>query len=86
MSDHSFREEDLDFPNVQQKSPLAQLEVIPCSPVTSHKGEAANTQFITTSYQVVVDSDKVSPEPPHLQTKQSQFTQPFIIQPVLQTP
>ena len=41
--------------------------------------EEADPQLPTTSFQVVVDSNKVSPEIPLLQTKQPQFPQFFII-------
>ena len=57
MPDHSLREEA--FLNVQSKSPLAQLEAIPSSPIASYMGEEANPHLITTSLQVVVESDKV---------------------------
>jgi len=36
-------------------------------------GAEANPQLTTTSLQVVAYSNKVSPEPPHLQTEQSQW-------------
>ena len=51
---------------VQHEFPLAQFEVIPSSPITSIMGEEADTQLTTTSLQVVIESDKVSPEPPLL--------------------
>jgi len=38
-------------------------------------GEEANPHFTTTSLEAVVESDEVSPEPPLLHTKQSQFSQ-----------
>ena len=43
-------------------------------------------QLTTTSLQVVIESNEVSPEPPLLQTEQSQLLQPLLIRPVLQTP
>ncbi|KAK4822933.1 hypothetical protein QYF61_023433 [Mycteria americana] len=48
-------------------------------------GEQTNTHLATNSFQVVVESDKVSPQPPLLQTKQPQFPQPLLIRLVLQT-
>jgi len=36
-------------------------------------GQETNTYLTTASFQVVVESDKVSPQPPLLQTKQPQF-------------
>ena len=55
-----------------------QLEAIASRPVASYLGEETNTCLTTTSFQVVVDSDKVPPQPPLLQTKQPQFPQPLL--------
>ncbi|KAK1203175.1 LRCH1 protein, partial [Pygoscelis papua] len=44
-----------------------------------------DTHLTTTSFQVVVEPDKVSPEPPFLQAKQPQFPQQLLIRLVLQT-
>jgi len=49
-------------------------------------GEEANSHFTTTSFQAVVENDKVTLEPPLLQNEQSQLLQPLLIGPVLQTP
>ncbi|KAK4827170.1 LOW QUALITY PROTEIN: hypothetical protein QYF61_015132 [Mycteria americana] len=54
-------------------------------PITSYLGEKFNTRLTTTSFQVVVENDKVSPQPPLLQTKQPQFPQPLLIRLLLQT-
>ena len=81
---HPFRQ--VEFPNVQPESSLAQLEAIPSSPITSHLREEAAPQLTATSLQVVIESNKVSPEPPLLQTEQSQLLQPLLIRPVLQSP
>ena len=62
MSDHSFGEEI--FPGVQPERTLVQLEAIPSSSIASYGGEEANRHLATTSFQVVAESDKVSPEPP----------------------
>jgi len=59
MPDHSFRKEI--FPNIQSTPLLVQLETISSHPVTSYLGEETNTRLATTSFQVVVESDKVSP-------------------------
>ncbi|KAK1202130.1 FUT8 fucosyltransferase, partial [Pygoscelis papua] len=48
-------------------------------------GEETNTHLATTPFQVVVESNEVSPQPPLLQTKQPQFPQPLLIRLVLQT-
>ena len=81
-----FRSREVVFPNVQPESSLAQLEAIPSSPITIHMREEADAQLTTTSLQVVIESNMVSPEPPLLQTEQSQLLQPLLIRPVLQTP
>ncbi|KAK4827828.1 hypothetical protein QYF61_021912 [Mycteria americana] len=83
MLDNPFREEIL--PNIQSKLPLVQLEVISSCPVASYLGEETDPHLATTSFQVVVESDKVSPQPPFLQAKQPQFPQPLLISLVLQT-
>ena len=83
MLDNPFGEEF--FPNIQPKPPLLQLEAISSCPITSHLTEETNTPLTTTSFQVVVESDKVSPQPPFLQAKQPQFPQPLLIRLVLQT-
>jgi len=62
-----------------------QLEAIASCPVASYLGEETNTRLTTTSFQVVVESDKVSPQSPLLQTKQPQLPQPLLLRLVLQT-
>ena len=47
-------------------------------------GEVADPHLTMTSLQAVVEIDKVSPEPPLLQNKQSQFLQPLLMRLVLQ--
>lgn len=64
---------------------LAQLKAIPSCPITGYLGEDTNPQLPTPSFQVVVESNKVSPELPLLQTKQPQFPQSLPIRPVFQT-
>ncbi|KAK4824899.1 hypothetical protein QYF61_021414 [Mycteria americana] len=73
------------FPNIQSKPPLAQLEAISSRPITCYLGEETDPHLSTASFQVAVESDKVSPEPPFLQAKQPQFPQPLLIRLVLQT-
>ncbi|KAK4823665.1 LOW QUALITY PROTEIN: hypothetical protein QYF61_005017 [Mycteria americana] len=73
------------FTHIQSKPPLAQLEAISSHPIACYLGEEAHTHLTTTSFQVVVESDKVSPQPPFLQAKQPQFPQPLLIRLVLQT-
>jgi len=74
------------FPNIQSKHPLTQLEVIASHPIASYLGEEVNTCLTTTSFQVVVESEEVSPQPPLLQTEQPQLLQSLPIRLVLQTP
>ncbi|KAK4808540.1 hypothetical protein QYF61_009843, partial [Mycteria americana] len=83
MLDNPFSEEK--FPNIQTKPPLAQLETISSCPITCYLGKETDTHLTATSFQVVVESDKVSPPPLLLQTKQPQFPQPLLIRLVLQT-
>ena len=61
-----------------------QLEAIASCPIASYLGEETNTHLTTTSFQVVVESNKVSPQPPLLQTKQPQLPQLLLIRLVLQ--
>ena len=71
---------------MQPESPLAQLEDMPSSPITSYMGEKAKSHLTTTSLQVVVESHEVIPEPSLSQTEQSQLPQPLLIRLVLQSP
>ena len=50
----------------EPESSLVQFEAIPSSPITSHTREEADPQLTTTSLQVVIESNKFSPEPPLL--------------------
>ena len=70
MPNHSFWEDI--FLNIQPESSLVQLVAIPCHPIGSYTGEEANPHLTTASFQLAVESDYVSPEPPFLQTKQTQ--------------
>ncbi|KAK4817034.1 hypothetical protein QYF61_026040 [Mycteria americana] len=82
MLDNPFSEEK--FPNIQSKPPLAQLEAISSCPMACYLGEETDPHLSTTSFQVVVESDKVSPQPPFLQAKQPQLPQPLLIRLLLQ--
>jgi len=72
MLDNPFTEEI--SPNIQSKPPPAQLEAISSCCLE----EETDTHLATTSFQVVVESHKVSPQPPFLQTEQPQFPQPVL--------
>jgi len=73
MPDHSLSKDI--FPNIQSKPPLMQLEAIASRSITSYLGEETNTCLTTTSFQVVVESDKVPPQPPLLQTKPKKISE-----------
>jgi len=75
MSHHSFWEGI--FPNIQPEPPLAQLGAVLSHPIVSYVGEEADTHHTASSFQVTVESDEVSPEPPLPQAEQSQFPQLF---------
>ena len=62
-----------------------QLEAISSHPIARYLGEETNTCLITTSFKVVVERDKVSPQPPLLQAKQPRLPQLLLITFVLQT-
>ncbi|KAK4814532.1 hypothetical protein QYF61_022021 [Mycteria americana] len=83
MLDNPLGEEK--FPNIQAKPPLVQLEAISSCPITCYLGEETDPHLSTTSFQVVVESEKVSPQPPFLQAKQSPLPQPLLIRLLLQT-
>ncbi|KAK4820755.1 hypothetical protein QYF61_006095 [Mycteria americana] len=76
MLDNPFSEVKL--PNIQSKPPLAQLEAISSHPITCYLGEETDPHLSTTSFQVVVESNKVSPQPPFLQAKQPQLRCPSL--------
>ena len=73
------------FPNIQSEPPLMQLEAIASCPVGSFLGEETNTLLITTTFHVIVENNKVSPQPPPLHTKQPQSPPTLLIRLVLQT-
>jgi len=84
VPDHPFRE--VVFSDIQSEPSLAQLEAIPSSPSTRHTRGEAEPQLTTTSLHIVIESNKVSSQPPLLQTEQFQLLQPLLIRPALQTP
>ena len=71
MLDNPFGEETL--PNIRSKSPLVQLEAIASHAITCYLGKETDTHLATAYFEVVVESNKVSPQPPFLQDKQPQF-------------
>ncbi|KAK4812352.1 hypothetical protein QYF61_017129 [Mycteria americana] len=83
MLENPFSE--VKFPNIQSKPPLVQLEAISSRPITCYLGEETDPHLSTASFQAVVESDEVSPQPPFLQAEQPQVPQPLPISLVLQT-
>ena len=72
------------FPNIQPESPLLQREAITSCAMNSYLGEEANPLLATVSFQVTVESNKVSSEPLLLYAKQPQSLQLLLLRPVLQ--
>ena len=66
------------FLSIRSKPLLAQLEAISYPPITCYLGRETNTNHATASFQVVVESIKVSSQSPFLQAKQPQFPQPLL--------
>ncbi|KAK4828029.1 LOW QUALITY PROTEIN: hypothetical protein QYF61_022806 [Mycteria americana] len=81
MLDNPFSE--VKFPNIQSKPPLPQLEAISSHPITCYLGEETDPHLSTPSFQVAGESNKVSPQPPFLQAKQSQLPQLLLIRLIL---
>ncbi|KAJ7403653.1 hypothetical protein BTVI_75813 [Pitangus sulphuratus] len=61
-------------PDVRPKPFLVQLEATCSCPVTSSLEEEIDLRLDTTSFQVVVESDKATPESPFLQAKYPQIS------------
>jgi len=56
-----------------------QHEAIASHPIAGYLGEETTSHLTTTSFQVVVESDKVPPQPPLLQAEQPLLPQPLLI-------
>ncbi|TRZ18534.1 hypothetical protein HGM15179_008589 [Zosterops borbonicus] len=56
-------------PNIQYKPLLKQLQAIISCPITCYLGEQSDPHLATTSFQVAVESNNVTPELPFLQVK-----------------
>ena len=72
------------FPDSQPKLTLAQLEAISPRPVTCHQCEETNSTLTVSTFQVLEESNKVSPQPPLPNTKQPQFLQSLLRGQILQ--
>lgn len=57
------------FPDIHSKPPLAHLDAVPSLSVTCYFWEETNPHVAIVSFQAVVESNKVPPEPPFLQAK-----------------
>jgi len=73
------------FPNIQSKPPLTQLETLSSRGITCYVGKETNPHLTTPSFQAVLESNKVPPQPPLLQAEQPQLPQPLLTGLVLQT-
>ena len=82
MPDYPLSEEIV--PNIQPKPPLSQPEAVSSCPIPCSLGAEPSHLLAPFSFQAVVESDKVPPEPSLLQTKPPQVPQPFPITFVLQ--
>ncbi|PKU27690.1 ryanodine receptor hypothetical protein [Limosa lapponica baueri] len=74
------------FRNIYPKPLLVQLEAVSSCHIACTLGEETDAHFSSPSFQLVVESEKVSSQPPFLQAEQSQLPQPFLTGLVLQTP
>jgi len=60
-----------------------QLKAISSCPIACYLREKTDTNLTITSFQIAVESNKVSLEPPFLQAKLPQFPQMLLIRVVL---
>lgn len=67
------------FPIMQPKPSLVQLKATSFWLLTCYLGEEPKPHFLTASFQVVVESNMVLPEPFFLQTEQLQFPPTLLI-------
>ena len=72
------------FPDIQPKLTLVPLKAISPLPVTFHQLEGTNPALAVSTFQILEESNKVSPQPPFPQTKQPQFLQSLLIGHILQ--
>lgn len=66
------------FPNIRSKPCLLQLEAIFSCPITSYRGQETNPHLAASSFQVVIENSKVTPQHPFLQDKHLQLPQKFL--------
>ena len=66
-------------PAVQSKPPLVQLWTIPTCLIAGSQGEELSTSLSTSPPQGTAESTEVTPQPPFLQTRQTQSPQPLFV-------
>ena len=79
----SFSEEG--FPNIQPEPPLVQLKAITSHPITVVWQKRLTLTLLQSPFRQLQRVVRSPPEPPLLQTEQSQFCQPVLIRLALQT-
>jgi len=57
------------FPDIQPKLTLAKLEAISPCPVTCQQWEETNPALAVSTFQIMEESNKISPQPPFPQSK-----------------
>jgi len=67
------------FPDTQPKRTLAQLKAISPRPVTCHQRVETNPALAVSTFQILEEGKKISPQPPLPQTKQPQFLQSLFV-------
>ena len=72
------------FPDTQPKRTLAQLKAISPRPVTCHQRVETNPALAVSTFQILEEGKKISPQPPLPQTKQPQFLQSLLVGHTLQ--
>ena len=75
--DHPLSKETLS--NVLSEPPLEQLWTIPMRPICRYQGEELSASISISPPQEAIESNEVTPQPPFLQTRQTQSPSPHII-------
>ena len=72
------------LPDIQPKLTLAQLQAISPHPVTCHQWEETNPALTISTFQILEESNEVSPQPSFPHTKQPQILQLLLVWHILQ--
>ena len=72
------------FPDIQPKLTLVQLETISLRPVTCHQREETSPALTVSTFQILEEGNKVSPQSSLPPTKQPQFLQSLLVGHILQ--